>query len=216
MKSCQCEGIEAVFNQAEAGRKLKEYHKKGPVASTRLLLSALRAAGVAGRTLLDVGGGVGAIQYDLLKAGARTAISVDASPAYVALARQEASRQGLADRIEYHLGDFVEVAHRIPSADIVTLDRVICCYDDMPALVRLSAERAGQLYALVFPQDALWVRLAIHLENLVERIRGSAYRAFVHPTAAVEAILLERGLARRYYRRSGVWQIAVYARSPRA
>lgn len=211
MKSCQCEGIEAVFNQAEAERKLKEFHKKGPVAGTRILIEALKAAGVQGRTRLDIGGG-GAIQYALLKAGARAAVSVDASPAYVAAAQQEASRRGLADRIEYHLGDFVEVAHRIPSADIVTLDRVICYYDDMAALVRLSAERAVQLYTLVFPHNALWVRLAMQFKNLVEHIRRSAFRAFVHPTAAVEAILQECGLHRRSYRRSGLWQIAVYAR----
>jgi magnesium-protoporphyrin O-methyltransferase len=212
MPSCQCQGIEAVFNQTEAARKLKEYQKKGPAVTTRLLLAALREAGVAGRTVLDIGGGIGAIPFELLKAGAESALSVEASSAYVETAQREARRLGLTERITYRQGDFVALASGIPAADIVTLDRVICCYPDMPALVGLSADRAGALYALVFPHDAAWVRLAIRIANAFERIRGSAFRAFVHPTAAVEAILRARGLHRRFYRRSGVWQVALYAR----
>jgi hypothetical protein len=212
MSSCQCQGIEATFDQAEAERKLREYRKKGAPATTRTLISALQAAGLQGRTLLDVGGGVGAIQLALLKAGVPSAVSVDASPAYVETARQEARRQGLGERIEYHQGDFVALAGTIPPADIVTLDRVLCCYDDMPALVRASAERARHLYALVYPRDAAWVRLGVAIVNLFQRLRGSAFRAFVHPTAAVDALLQENGLHRHFYKRSGFWQIAVYAR----
>lgn len=212
MANCQCQGIDTVFNAAEAARKLADYRKKGPAATTRLLTGAIREAGVQDRTVLDIGGGIGAIQYELLRAGARAALSVEASSAYVAAARQEARRQGVADRIDYRLGDFVALAGDIPPADIVTLDRVICCYADMPALVTRSAERARQLYALVFPRESAWVRLALAVENLFERLRGSGFRAFVHPTAAVEAILQEHGLRRRFHRTSGMWQVAVYGR----
>jgi magnesium-protoporphyrin O-methyltransferase len=212
MTSCQCQGIEAVFNQAEAARKMKQYRKKGPSATTRLLLAALREAGVVDRTVLDIGGGIGAIPFELLKEGARSAIGVEAASAYVDTAQREARRLGLTDRITYRQGDFVTLASDIPAAEIVTLDRVICCYPDMPALVGLSADRAGALYGLVFPHDAAWVRLAIGIANAFERIRGGAFRAFVHPTAAVEAVLQARGLHRRFYRRSGVWQVALYAR----
>ena len=170
MTSCQCQGIEAVFNQAEAARKLKAYQQKGPAATTRLLLAALHEAGVADRTLLDIGGGVGAISFELLKAGARSAISVEASSAYMDTAQGEARRLGLTDRMTYRQGDFVTLAADIPATDIVTLDRVICWYHDMPALVGLSADRAGALYALVFPHDAAWVRLAIGIANAFERM----------------------------------------------
>src|SRR5258708_39620563 len=150
MPSCQCQGIETQFNRREAANKLADYRKKGPLPSTRLLIAALLDAGVQDRTLLDIGGGIGAIQCELLKAGARAAVNVDASSAYLGAAQQEAHRQGLSGRVEYHQGDFVELADAIPPADIVTLDRVICCYPDMPALVGLSADRARQLYALVY------------------------------------------------------------------
>ncbi|MCC7362529.1 MAG: methyltransferase domain-containing protein [Anaerolineales bacterium] len=212
MPSCQCQGIEAVFDQAQADRKLREYHRKGPAATTRLLVEALRTAGVEGRTLLDIGGGVGAIQWALLAAGAREAVGVDASSAHIATARREAERQGVGGRVNYVLGDFVALAGAVAAADIVTLDRVICCYDDMPGLVRLSAQHARQLYGLVYPQDAGWMRLGARAANGFQRLTGSAFRVFVHATAGVEALLREDGLRRVYYRRSGLWQVGVYAR----
>jgi magnesium-protoporphyrin O-methyltransferase len=212
MTNCQCQGIEIEFNQREAAQKLADYRKRGPAGTTRLLIEALQTLGVKDRRLLDVGGGIGVIQLELLKAGARSAVSVDASTAYIRAAREEARRQGLDDRIKYHHGDFVALASGIPTADIVTLDRVICCYHDMPGLVGQSAKHARQVLALVYPLDAWWVRVGLAPENLFQRLKGSPFRAFVHPTTAVEALLRERGLQRHAYRRSGVWQIAVYMR----
>src|SRR5437867_553179 len=107
MTSCQCQGIEDQFNSREAAKKLADYRKHGPAGTTRLLIAALKDAGVAGRTLLDIGGGIGAIQLELLKAGARSAVSVDASTAYTEAAQQEARRQGLDNRIQFQHGDFV-------------------------------------------------------------------------------------------------------------
>ncbi|MGZ8690915.1 MAG: class I SAM-dependent methyltransferase, partial [Aeromicrobium sp.] len=46
-------------------------------------------------TVLDIGGGVGAVHHELLHSGAATAVDVDASRAYIAVAREEAERQGL-------------------------------------------------------------------------------------------------------------------------
>jgi magnesium-protoporphyrin O-methyltransferase len=212
MTNCQCQGIEIEFNTREAAQKLADYHKRGPAGTTRLLIDALQSLDLKGRTLLDVGGGIGVIQFELLESGARSAVSVDASTAYIRAARDEARRQRLEDRIEYHQGDFVALAGDIPPADIVTLDRVICCYHDMPSLVGHSAEHARQVLALVYPLDAAWVRILLVLENVFQRIKRSPFRAFVHSTAAVEAILLGHGLRRTFYQRSGVWQVAVYAR----
>jgi hypothetical protein len=213
MTSCQCQGIEDQFNSREAAKKLADYHKHGPAGTTRLLITALKEAGVAGRTLLDIGGGIGAIQLELLKAGARSAVSVDASTAYIEAAQQEAQRQGLQNFIQFQHGDFVEMADGLPSADIVTLDRSLCCYPDMPALVGKSVSRAKSLYALVYPRDTWWMKLGLGVVNWVQNLRGSSFRVFVHPAQSVETILQQNGLRRRFYRLEGVWQIAIYARA---
>jgi hypothetical protein len=114
--------------------------------------------------------------------------------------------------VRYFHGDFVKLASSIPPADIVTLDRVICCFDEMEALVGSSAARATRLYGVVFPQSAWWVRLGTALENLALRLRGSPFRIFTHATAAVEAVVAAQGLKRVFRRTAGIWQVAVYAR----
>jgi hypothetical protein len=193
-------------------KKLADNQKNGPAGTTRILISALKEAGMNGSTLLDIGGGIGTIQIELMTAGASSAVSVDASTAYIEAAQKEAGRQGLQDRIQFRHGDFVELADGLPSVDIVTLDRSLCCYLDTPALVGLSASRAKQLYALVYPHAAWWTKLGLGMINGMQRLRGSPFRVFVRPIEAVETILHEHGLRRRFYRLAGVWQIAIYAR----
>jgi magnesium-protoporphyrin O-methyltransferase len=212
MNCCQCCGIEEQFNSAEAQRKLREYRRAGPVRSTQLLLDALLREPVAGQSLLDIGGGVGAIQHALIEAGIAAAIDVDASTAYLAAAREEATRQGHAERITYHHGNFVDIADTLPPADIVTLDRVICCYHDMPALVARSAAKAAHLYGLVYPRDTWWVRAGMRAENALMWLQRSTFRVFAHSSAAVDAIARRNGLRQRFARNAGVWQVVVYER----
>jgi 2-polyprenyl-3-methyl-5-hydroxy-6-metoxy-1,4-benzoquinol methylase len=207
-----CRDVEKIFDQRTAERDLKAYRAHGPGTTTRLLIAALKAAGIADLTLLDIGGGVGAIAHELIKAGARSAIAIDASSAYLHAARQEADRQGHTDRIMYHQGDFVALAPQLPQADIVTLEKVICCYPDMRALVGLSSTRAGKLYGVVFPRDTWWMRLGGMVVNLFPRLQRNAFRFFVHPTEAIEAVVRANGLERRYYRKTLFWQVIVYTR----
>lgn len=209
----QCQGIESVFDQKYAAKELESYRQKGPDKTTRILIDALTAAGVAGTSLLDIGGGVGVIQNELLKAGADRAVAVDASSGYLAAAKEEAERQGHSDRITYHYGDFVNLAPDIPPADVVTLDRVICCYHDVTSLVDLSAARARRYYGLVYPRDTWWMRMALPVLNAGFWLRRNPFRTFVHPTKSVEAIVHRHALKRRFYRKTFIWQIVVYERS---
>lgn len=212
MNCCQCQGIEEVFNQEYVTKELRHYREKGPIKTTRMLIEAMKQAGVSGLSLLDIGGGVGAVQYALLESGVEQATSVDASKAYLNASRAEAKRRGLADRLSYLHGDFVVLAENVSPADIVTLDRVICCYHDMEKLVELSASRARKFYGLVFPRDVWWVKLWLAVENLYYRVRKNPYRGFVHPTRAVEEIIRKKGLKRSFYRRTPIWQVVVYTR----
>lgn len=211
--SCrQCQGIEELFSQSYVNQELSRYRSKGPIKTTRMLAEAIKDEGVQGLTLLDIGGGVGAIQHELMGAGVQNTIDVDASSAYITAAQDEAQRRGLAERISHVHGNFVELAEKVPAADIVTLDRVICCYDDMEKLVSLSAARALKLYGVVYPRDTWWVKIGLALGNLFLRLRKSPYRSYVHATEAVEALLTRNGLKRRSHRQTFVWQVVVYSR----
>jgi 2-polyprenyl-3-methyl-5-hydroxy-6-metoxy-1,4-benzoquinol methylase len=207
---------ESVFGDRMAACDLRRYRKKGPKRPTRLLLDALRAEGVEGKTVLDIGGGIGAIQHELLDAGAASATSVEASAPYLRTAREESERRGHEGRVDFRYGDFVELAPEIEAADVVTLDRVICCYPDMEALVSQSAARAHTFYGLVYPRDTRLVRLGFATVNLVLRLFRKPMRAFVHRVREVERVVEAGGLRLHYSARVGAWQVAVYRRAASA
>lgn len=211
-RDSQCQGIEEHFDTDAGTRKLRAYLHNGPDRTTRLLVDALRAEGVGDATLLDIGGGIGAIQLELLASGLRSATDVDAASGYLAVAREEAARRGYDGRVTYRHGDFVTLADDLEPADIVTLDRVICCYHDMPALVGASIARARRLYGVVYPRDDWWVRLSLAAENAGNWLRRSRFRAFVHPTRKVDGMIRAAGFERRFFQRTTAWQVIVYGR----
>ena len=207
-----CRDAEALFSDRTARRELRRYRRKGPVRTTRLLVDTIRPRLRQGWTLLDVGGGIGAIQHELLDAGAARAVQVDASPAYLEASGSEAARRGHADRVEHVYGDFTELAGSVPDADIVTLDRVICCYPHMERLVEASACKARQLYGLVYPREHWPVRLSLAATNLYMRLRRSAFRTYVHSGAAVDALVRRLGFEPVARQRTLAWQVVTYAR----
>ena len=206
MPACSCASTDcydAKFDERLADEDLRSYRSKGPSATTRFLLDALRAEGVEDASLLDVGGGVGVIQHELVDAGVRHAVHVDAARPYVRTAREEAGRRGHADRATFLHGDFVARAPEVEPADVVTLDRVICCYPDMEPLVAASAARARRLYGIVVPRDAWWVRAGDAVGNLRRRMQRSAFRTYIHPLAAIDAAIRRQTLT---------WQMSLYGR----
>ena len=212
MGCCQCQGIENMFDKKAAKRQLKRYLKKGPSKTTSMLLDAIHKKGVQGLNFLDIGGGIGAIQYDLIKAGASNGTSIEASSSYISVVKEQRLQDGLSERVNFKHGDFTAMASDVESADIVTLDKVICCYDDMSELVRLSSKLARKIYAVIYPRDEWWTKLALPIMNFYPRIKGSSFRTFIHPTKKVEKIIFGNGLKRNYYATTLFWQVAIFTR----
>lgn len=208
----QCEAIESTMGPKRANFELKSYRKKGPTGTTKMLLKALEKEEIEGMRLLDIGGGVGVIQHELLKSGVSRATSVDAASEYLRVSKEEAERQGHSEKLNQRFGDFVDLAAEIESADIVTLDKVLCCFDNMRDLVRLSAEHASKFYALVYPKDSWWVKVLNEVENLFHRLRRSQFRSFIHATEAVDAIVRAAGLKPHFHNDGLYWQVVVYQR----
>lgn len=207
-----CQDAAELFNQRTARRDLRRYRKRGPSATTRLLLDALLSQRREDRTILDIGGGVGAIPQELLRSGFARAVQVDASPAYLAAAEEEAKRRGTGSRVAYRYGDFVELAPALEETDVVTLDRVICCYPDVERLVTASALKARHLYGLVFPRERRFTAATMRVGNAWFRLRRSAFRSYLHSAEAVDGILREVGFRRTFHANTLLWQVATYAR----
>lgn len=217
MACSQCEGIERQFNSAEANRQLRRLRRRGPDRSTRLLIDVVRRAldeaDVHDASLLDIGAGIGAIHHELLDGRVTRAVHVDASTAHVAAAREETERRGHGGRVEFVRNDFVAVESSVRSAEVVTLDRVICCYPDMDRLVGASARKAERFYGAVYPRAVPWTRIGVAAVNLVQRVRRSAFRVFVHDPARIDAVLRASGLERAVKRTTLGWEVVLYERS---
>jgi len=209
-----CEGAEDVFSRGYARKDLESYRKKGASKATNVMLDLFKSVGVTGKNLLDIGGGVCAISHELIAAGLSHAVDVDASTAYINVAKEEAERRGHPDKIQFQHGDFVQLAPEIESADIVTLDRVVCCYPDFHALVDLSSQRAKEFYGLVYPRDNVITKFGIHVLNFfVFRLQGNPFRTFVHDSKAIDSIITGNGLRQIKHKNVGFWQVFVYQRS---
>lgn len=182
-----------------------------------MLLDQVIGRGVKGRSFLDIGGGIGAIQHELMEAGAGHGLSADASPAYLAAALEEAGRRGYADRMAYREGDFLDLAPEIEAADVVTLDRVLCCYPDMPGLVEASASRARLFWGTVIPrEERRLIRMGVGLLNAVQRLRRRPFRVFTHCSKDVDLRLRTLGFSPAFHGTSFFWRVLLYERDPTA
>ncbi|MEZ4414795.1 MAG: methyltransferase domain-containing protein [Gemmatimonadota bacterium] len=212
MTCAHCQGAGRVFGRRVAAAELRRFRKRGLRPTSRELVEGLAGIGVPGRTLLDIGGGVGAVQLALFERGLAEATSVDASAGYVQVAQDAALEAGVGDRVEYRRGDFVDLAGELGDFDLVSLDRVVCCYPDPERLLSASAARTRRRLGLVWPLDRWWVRLALGFVNLYLRATRNPFRVFVHPDSVVDESVRSRGLARVHHARRGLWQVAIYAR----
>ena len=204
---------EAQFNHKVAKRDLRRYRRRGADATTRLMLSELRRWPLEGRHLLDVGGGIGVISGELSDARVASAVTVEASPAYLEVARREVGPKYGSRPTQFVLGDFAVIAGTLPDADVVTLDRVVCCYPDPEALLGAAAVKTRQVLAFTYPRDRWHVRTMFALGNFWLRLTGKKFRAFVHEPERMAAILEDAGLVRATQCKTLVWMLDLYHRS---
>lgn len=195
-----------------APQDLAEWRRRGPRPASQELIDAIHRQGVGGAALLDIGAGVGMVHLELLSAGAATAVDVDASRDFLAVARAEAERRGLAERVEYRYGDVVELAAELPAADIVTLDSVICCYPYLPALLRAAVRPGPRLVGLTYPHEAWWMRAALHASNIVSALRRRPDHYYIHRRSEIDRLMGEAGFVAIHRGGTRVWRVVVYRR----
>jgi 2-polyprenyl-3-methyl-5-hydroxy-6-metoxy-1,4-benzoquinol methylase len=213
MSCCSAKGCDEFFTDRVARRDARRYRRRGLDTNARRLVDFVRRHGTDGRTVLEVGGGVGAIELELLRAGAAHATNAELSPAYEPYAAELAAEAGVAERSERRLLDFAERADEVEPADIVILHKVVCCYPDYESLVGAAAARARRQLVLTYPRQAWWMRLGITAANLWQRIRRRTFRAYLHPPAAILAAARAHGLEPAARHRGTLWEFAGLTRT---
>jgi len=207
---CGYHAAEVRFDRKRAERDLRRYRHRGSDVTTRLLLAELRRWPLEGRQLLDVGGGIGVIGTELASTNVASFTLVEASPSFLEIARREVGSRYGSRPAEFILGDFAAIASTLHDADVVTLDRVVCCYPDFEALLGGAAARARQLLALTYPRDRWFVRSIVALENFWQWLAGNAFRAFVHSPERIGAVLEAADFVRVTRRETVTWVLDLY------
>jgi magnesium-protoporphyrin O-methyltransferase len=201
-----------MFNERGARAQARRYRARGLDSVSRGIVDLLRERGVEGGSVLEVGGGVGAVQIELLRAGASRATSVELTPTYEAAAAELLEERGLRDRVERRVVDFVAVAEEIDAADMVVMNRVVCCYADMPLLVARAADRTRGVLVMTFPKHRAWTRAVVALLNLTLRLARREFKVFVRPSERIRGAAEARGL-RTLVDRAGVfWETVALVR----
>ena len=216
MSCCSGKGCDEFFNERVARRDARRYRRKGLDGNARRIVELARGRGLEGKTVLEVGGGIGAIQLELLREGAKRTVNVELSPAYEPYAAELLRANGLDGRAERRVLDFAEGADGLEQADVVVLHRVVCCYPDYEALVGAAADHARDQLLLTFPRDAWWMRIGLGTINLLQRLRGRTFRAYLHPPAAILGVVTSRGLETATRERGPLWELVSFERSMRS
>ncbi|HUL74361.1 MAG TPA: class I SAM-dependent methyltransferase [Vicinamibacterales bacterium] len=203
------------FGAAVARRDLDAYRRRGPDRVTRLMRDAVIGAAGDSRpaTVLDIGGGIGALSLELIAAGVGQATVVDASRPYLEAARAEARRTGREDRLTIVPGDFVELAPTLAAADVVAMNRVVCCYPDVRGLLDTALARCGRVFAFSYPKRRWYIRAVAALGNGVRGLTGRPFRTFVHDERAMRAVAAAGGFRPQGRRETFVWRVEVWTRA---
>ena len=196
------------FNQRFAHRLAHRYGKRGLDQAARKMVAFLQELGIQGSSVLEIGGGVGELEIELLKAGAARAQNLELSPAYQNQAHELAAQAGLQGRIDWRILDLAQDPGAVEPADLVVLHRVVCCYPDYQRLLAAAADHARRALVFSYPPSNPLSRAFYVVFNLVMRLTRSGFRGFSHPPGAMLGVLEDHGLRRTFQHRGRIWQVA--------
>jgi hypothetical protein len=209
---CRPSDFDQIFDAKRARNKARDYAREGVTGDSQRIVDLVRRSIPPGYSLLEVGGGIGEIQLELLRDGAARAVNVELATQWEKSALELLRERGLDDRVERRLGDFVREGDNIPAADVVVMNRVVCCYPDADALVGAAADHARRLLVMTFPVDRWWIRCGLAAGNALLSLRGSTFRALAHPTHKVRSTAERHGLRLAQHDRGIIWQLLAFGR----
>jgi magnesium-protoporphyrin O-methyltransferase len=200
-----------VFTRRTAERYARKYRRRGLQGTERETVEWLTRRGVDGLAVLEVGGGIGAVDIELLRAGAARATNLELSPSYEPVAERLALEAGVADRFTYRIGDLAE--EDAEPADAVVMHRVLCCYPDGDRLLRAGARHARRALVITVPRDDVWwTRAGATTVNGLLRLLRLRFRIYLHPVAKLVGGAEDEGLRRVHDEHDAVWRTLAFER----
>ena len=210
MRECCNLQYQTTFSDKEAQKELIAYQQGKIKKSSIPLVEIIRELPLNNNKILDIGGGIGALTFEAFKMGATQATHVDISKAYKSQFLNEATKLGLIENIDSILGDFVEHHQTIEAAELVVLDKVICCYESYSALIKHSVSKSLKWYAYTLPRDLWWVKLGNIVDTSLRRLNGRPLRSYIHPCHEIESLVLAEGFVLKQRDINREWQTLLY------
>jgi magnesium-protoporphyrin O-methyltransferase len=208
--SSNCCGAEKVFDAKTAKKELRKYVKSGPGKATKRLLSLIGTSQLKDKSLLDIGGGIGAIQWHFLTHGGGHTSDVDYSPAYLETAKSFAIEKGWQEKVAFIEGDFLDKSDQLEPHDFVTLDKVVCCYPDYSGLLEKALNKTENSIGLVYPRDGLIAEIVAFFGRVFLKLSGNDFRPYIHKVSDIRGFIESKGFQRERYASSFPWHVELY------
>ena len=202
-----------MFTERVARKDLERYRKRGLDGLERRMVETAAAGGLAGARVLEIGGGIGKLQVELLEAGAASGEVAELVGAYEPFAAELAREHGLEERTRFVVVDVLERSDAVAVGDVVVLNRVVCCSPDGIELAAAAARLARRTLVLSYPRNVVWIRLGMRAFNLVQRALGRSFRVFVHSPSALRAVAEAEGLAGSVTEHGSLWEFTTLLRT---
>lgn len=210
MTCIHCLDSDKFFDAKGALKELRHYYKKGPTGTAKALLEALSKLNKEDKTLLDIGGGIGVLQWEFLKQGAKSTTDIDASVGYLDLVGSLAKEYKYESQTTFLVGDFNDFNDQLTSFDFITLDKVVCCYPDYELILNNASQKTDQYLALSFPISNVISRSINLFVRLYFKIKKSEFRTYIHPSKKMKSLIKNAGFEEVHSGISFPWHIKVY------
>jgi magnesium-protoporphyrin O-methyltransferase len=192
-----------------------EYKSDGLAESSQLLLDFLKNQGLDGKHLVELGCGPGGFSIECLKHGAASSIGIDLSPEMVKVANDLATSLNLQTRAKFQVGNAATTD--IPRADIVVMDKMLCCFPDSTSIFENVISAAGEIIGFIVPRDQglfkIPLRIAVYLKNAYEKLRNRNLGwMYLHSLSRIDQTLKNAGFNYCQKQVSGFWIIFSYSK----
>lgn len=209
---CDPRGCDGMFGPGYARHLAARYRRRGLDRTAQRIVDHLAERGLEGASVLEIGGGIGDVQLELLRLGAERTTNLELVDAYEAEAAALAEAAGVRSRMTRRRLDLAADPDRVEPHDIVVLHRVVCCYPDYERLLAAAADRARRVLVFSHPPRNVLTRTLVAGQHLGTRLAGRSFRAYTHPPAAMVAVVEGRGLHTAYRHRGRIWRIVALER----
>lgn len=206
-----CCGADMLFDLKSAQKELRSYKKRGPRKTTKKLLALLSGYDQKGKSLLDIGGGIGAIQWEFVRNGGIKTTDVDSSSGYITVASDYAKEISHNDA-NFKISDFNDVQEELDRHDFVSLDKVICCYPEYKNLLGNALNKTGTAIAITMPLGGWLSILFAQLTTIYLILRKNPFRSYIHSPKQIHNYIESSGFRLSEKALSFPWLVRVYER----